>query len=762
MKKAACVLLLAALLTAFLPQVDAAKVQDALPALFDSYEAGNGEFTLKQDARFFIAGEEIPAETVLETVSLVSREFAAKGLPGAKPLAVLWGPESNTKAGDVRLISLPTLPREGFSAEITTQGIVLKYADENGLLYGLRSILKYFLVNEGSTVDTCVFADAPDTPERTLMLDCARKYWSVEWVKNLLREMSWQGYNAIELHLTEEQGIRANIWLDAGGNTVADENGNDFSWLPGYKATNWASNGTSGSNGVSIEDPNGNRYYNRDELIELLKCAALYHIEVIPSVDVPGHSEYLIDRWTSSGACEMFVFSYQGSSRTDRPTTLALPGSNLYSDASEYPQYGTVDITKPYARDLTLALIQGYAAFFRSYGNCKSFNLGCDEIRGELSGDCFTAYVNEAAQMLRDMGYRVRAFNDYLYNSDTVALDGELELCVWTDSENADVAAYLADGRRLYNCIENYCYYVLRNNGTQGDARDGDCGQWAFHHATAQRIYSGCGGSCGFYDCQHDGGWNPSHFYTYNDASETTVTGEQLGGGYFLVWGDWPGWCEETHVWNGIDAAGTYNLLDRVRASAVKMWCQDADARVDYSVFYDYAKAVGTYPGFADCKSEARLPDAASPRPTPGAKTKVRIVCKTLLGVKEHCITAFSVDAVVGAPFSAQLPAFPGYRLLDVTNARLRGSGTIEGSCGADTEVTVCYENTPLLCTLEALLTQMPQEQGSYPQGKWSTYESVLLEVQRFIRQADSMNTFQEEVDAKIAALLIAAGNLTR
>ena len=597
----------------------------ALTKLTDRYTSGEGAFTLKSTARLFVCTDSSPSDELQQTAELINAEFAAAGLPSSTPLPLVWGDMQRVLKGDIILQLVSGLAADGYRMTVTADNITIAASDTDGLLNGAFMALKHFRVYGGSEIPACEVHDAPDTKERTVMLDCARKYWSVDWIKNLIRQMSWMGYNTLELHMTEDQGVHANIWRDANGNVVPDCNGNDFGWLPGYKEAKWASDANNDQiTGVPVQDPNGALNYNRDELIEILNCAKEYHIEVIPGVDVPGHCDYLIYQWDHSGASGYFTYNYKGKNYSNRPSKIYISDSALYPNES-YKSFGTLDISNEYTKNMSLALIEAYADFFRTYGNSSKINIGCDEIRGSLNYSAFVSYVNEVCAAMKEKGYSVRAFNDYLYRSSD-ALDPDLEICYWkttsykvSEKETVTIpaASYIKDGRTVYNCVNNYTYYVLRYNKSQGDALSPSCLQWSFHHSTEERIYSGCGGRCAcqgvsWNPCYSSFGWNPSKLSCVSDTSEYYYSGPQLGGGYFLIWGDWAGWRTEAKVWNGEDASGTYNLIDRMWSNSIKMWNWDVDSSgLSYSDYRSLRNFYRLYPGYTSPSSAPSIPDAS-------------------------------------------------------------------------------------------------------------------------------------------------------
>ena len=547
-----------------------------------------GETADEPDSRLpqrIIAQDDISPEAK-QTLSLASELCAASGIRGFSP-ALLFGEEISN--GDIVCETKSRLGDEDYKIKITDENIFLYFSDtgrRNGLLYGMQHILKMLIKSKGSLPEPCDIGFSPDTAERTLMLDCARKCWSPGWIKSLIAEMSWMGFNTLELHLTEEQGIRADIWRDKDGNAVPDCNGNDFSFICGGTVVSWNKN----------YPENVNAKYPRDDIIDIINCAKKFHIDIIPSVDLPGHSTNLIKRCSDRLDSGTLSFSYGGKTYTsDENTIFSAQGSN----------YQTIDISAEFAGNLALAVTEAYASFFRNYG-CNKFNICSDEVTvndpdwetyarengGSTMFDGFVIYMNSVCEMLKNMGYTVRAFNDYLFSrKSNIEIDPDLEVCYWNEPDTyyGSAADLRSNGRIMYNCVSSSCYYVLRQSKSGEDARSGSCRSWSFQHSTAERIYSGCEGKCRFKNCREYGGWNPSKMWEFSSVIKTKITGKSLGGGYFLIWGDWAGWDSESNIVRRND---DLNVIDRMWASIAKMNDFDCEKNQSYSAFKNSVSAV--------------------------------------------------------------------------------------------------------------------------------------------------------------------------
>ncbi|MBO4933336.1 MAG: family 20 glycosylhydrolase, partial [Clostridia bacterium] len=92
-----------------------------------------------------------------------------------------------------------SVPAQGYRITVSGGRAIVSASDADGLFYGCRDILKQLLLSGTES--------SPDIAERSVSLDCGRKYYTVDWIKQLIREMSWNNMNALALHFSEEMGF---------------------------------------------------------------------------------------------------------------------------------------------------------------------------------------------------------------------------------------------------------------------------------------------------------------------------------------------------------------------------------------------------------------------------------------------------------------------------------------------------------------------------------------------------------------------------
>ena len=287
-------------------------------------------------------------------------------------------------------------------------------------------------------------------------LDCGRKYYSVDSIKQLIDNASAAGFNYIQLAVGND-GMR--LLLDDMSLTVGDK--------------------TYSSDAVKTAVHNGNVAYdnekkystNVDELTqsqmnEIIAYAQSKKMGVIPCVNTPGHMDAILSAATSltSTTC-----SYKGSVRT-------------------------IDVTNTTATAFTKAFLQKYITYFSDMG-CKYFNMGADEYANDIftggsmgfgnlqyssKYSYYVTYVNQVAELIENAKMTPMAFNDGIYfKNDTSSgtFDPKIVICYWSQGWNssydpATAATLLAKGHKLVNTDGDY-YWVLGGNKCTAETANG-------------------------------------------------------------------------------------------------------------------------------------------------------------------------------------------------------------------------------------------------------------------------------------------------
>ncbi|MBQ5888638.1 MAG: family 20 glycosylhydrolase, partial [Bacteroidaceae bacterium] len=175
---------------------------------------GNGTLVLPQN--FTIATGELP-----DSLSVEATKFA-------NHFAGVTGYTVDVKAvADDALITMSLynggedLGCEGYTLDITTDGIAITATCSNGFYYAFQSIKKMLPANVMAGVkDETVteyplpivsIVDAPRFEYRGFMLDVSRHFFELDEIKRIIDVMSYYKMNRFHWHLTDDQGWRFEV-----------------------------------------------------------------------------------------------------------------------------------------------------------------------------------------------------------------------------------------------------------------------------------------------------------------------------------------------------------------------------------------------------------------------------------------------------------------------------------------------------------------------------------------------------------------------
>ena len=174
------------------------------------------------------------------------------------------------------------MTEEAYTIQVASDEITVKAATASGLFRGWMTLRKMMPVAcetgcaSGFTLPACVVEDAPAMEHRGLLLDGCRHFQEIDFVKKQIDLLALHGMNVLHWHLTEDQGWRIEIKA-----------------LPRLTSV-----------GAWREEADGTRhggYYSQEEIREVVAYAAARHIEVIPEIEMPGHSSAALAAYPELG-----------------------------------------------------------------------------------------------------------------------------------------------------------------------------------------------------------------------------------------------------------------------------------------------------------------------------------------------------------------------------------------------------------------------------------------------------------------------------
>ena len=172
---------------------------------------------------------------------------------------------------------------EGYQLDVTPKGIDLRAGSSDGLFYGMQTLRQLY---SGGEVPCVSIQDNPRFGYRGLHLDVSRHFFSKEEVMKLLDVMSFYKLNTLHMHLTDAGGWRIEIdkYPKLTSETAFRTESDWRKWWDG-RDRKYLPEGTPGAYGG---------YYTKEDIREIVKHAASKHINIIPEIEFPGHSEEVL------------------------------------------------------------------------------------------------------------------------------------------------------------------------------------------------------------------------------------------------------------------------------------------------------------------------------------------------------------------------------------------------------------------------------------------------------------------------------------
>jgi hexosaminidase len=232
-----------------------------------------GWFELSDPVRIVVASPDERADEIASFLARVVRERT-----GFEVRLARGGADRIARAADAVTIvlglGLEAADPEAYALRVTRDEITIVGAGSEGLLWGVQTF-RQLLPPEFEDADGERWAswpipaveieDAPRFGWRGSLMDVARHFFPVDFVKRYIDLLSRYKMNVLHWHLTEDQGWRLEI--------------EDYPRLTEVAA--WRT------------EPDGSRhggYYTREDVLEIVEYARLRGVRVVPEIEMPGHA----------------------------------------------------------------------------------------------------------------------------------------------------------------------------------------------------------------------------------------------------------------------------------------------------------------------------------------------------------------------------------------------------------------------------------------------------------------------------------------
>ena len=217
----------------------------------------------------------VDTKTVSAAIKRLARLGVKENLAG-KPLLLSVKEEASKKNG-------------AYELTILEDRIIIVGTDASGVFNGIQSLASLLTLGK-DTLPLVKISDEPHYQFRGLLVDVARNFHSKTFILNLLDQMAAYKLNKLHLHLGDDEGWRLEIpglpeLTDVGSKRCFDQQ--EQSCLIAQL-------------GAGLDTQSQvNGYYTVADYQEILVAASARHIQVIPSLDMPGHSRAAMKAMTA-------------------------------------------------------------------------------------------------------------------------------------------------------------------------------------------------------------------------------------------------------------------------------------------------------------------------------------------------------------------------------------------------------------------------------------------------------------------------------
>ena len=183
------------------------------------------------------------------------------------------------------------LNEEEYILKIDTDQINIEASTETGAIFGFQSLYQLMNLNLKNGVvklQNQVIKDSPRFKYRGMHLDVGRHMYPVAFIKKYIDGLAMLKFNNFHWHLTEDQGWRIEIEKYPELNNIGSYR--DSTLIGHYTDKPW-----------QFDKTRYGGYYTKKEIKEVVRYAQERGINVIPEIEMPGHSQAAISSYPEFG-----------------------------------------------------------------------------------------------------------------------------------------------------------------------------------------------------------------------------------------------------------------------------------------------------------------------------------------------------------------------------------------------------------------------------------------------------------------------------
>lgn len=213
-------------------------------------------------------------------------------LVGIRP-SVAAGTSEDAKGNVYFTLGLQDGRKEAYSINVSSDGILVRAVTPEGIYRATRTLLKSVGAEKTSSVEfpSAEVSDWPRFGYRGLMLDVSRHFSDVEMVKRTIDMLALHQLNIFHWHLTDDQGWRIEIKSHPELTEVG-------AWRDDTVVGRYL-----GGTDYPTDGKRHGGFYTQEQIREIVAYAKERYIEIIPEIDLPGHTSAVLAAYPQLG-CE--------------------------------------------------------------------------------------------------------------------------------------------------------------------------------------------------------------------------------------------------------------------------------------------------------------------------------------------------------------------------------------------------------------------------------------------------------------------------
>ena len=424
-----------------------------------------GEFCFAKKVKVFIPAGDKEVAKVFKNFSEDFKTATGVSLKKTK----------NADAAQMVFKTDAALAEEGYRLNVTTGKITITAAKPAGFFYALQT-LKQLMPRNVMAVVACdkvaewsvPCVDIEDEPRfgwRGFMLDEGRHFYGKEEVMKIIDVMAAYKMNRFHWHLTEDQGWRIEI--------------KKYPKLTEVGA--WRNSKVLGWGDVKPDGVLYGGYYTRKDVEEVVAYAKERFVEIVPEVDIPGHSQAAVAAYPEFLSCDPQnnheVWLWQGVS----------------SDVINVANPLAVQFAKDVIDELTEMFPFGYIHL--GGDECPTYkwehNTSCQELLKEIGSDkyrdlqihFYKQLKDYVAQKPADKQRKLIFWNEVLHGN-TAPLGNDITIMAWI---GADGAAKDAATRGMNTILSPQIPYYINRRQSKLETEPRSQG---YGDETVERVYN--------------------------------------------------------------------------------------------------------------------------------------------------------------------------------------------------------------------------------------------------------------------------------